>query len=96
LIGGTLMLMQKPAGQQAEHTAMSFEVNDIVAQIRSLRARRAVFEDYDLPGLRTVEHVCVLGIQTRRLVQGPGRQHPLPARGRRRVAAPAPAGVPLT
>jgi predicted enzyme related to lactoylglutathione lyase len=55
------MLMQKPAGQRAEHTAMSFEVHDIGAHIRALQARGVVFEDYDLPGLRTVEQISVRG-----------------------------------
>ncbi len=26
-------------------------------------ARGVVFDDYDLPGLKTVEHVCVLGAE---------------------------------
>ena len=29
--------------------------------IRELEARGVVFHDYDLPGLKTVNHVCVLG-----------------------------------
>ncbi len=59
--GGVLALMPKPDGQQAAHTAMSFEVADITSQIRDLTARGVTFADYDLPGLTTVDHVCVLG-----------------------------------
>jgi predicted enzyme related to lactoylglutathione lyase len=59
--GGTLALIEKPAGAQAQHTALSFEVADIRAAIGELQARGVTFEDYDLPGLKTVEHVCVLG-----------------------------------
>ena len=59
--GGALALMPKPDGQQAEHTVMSFEVADITSQIRDLAERGVTFEDYDLPGLTTVDHVCVLG-----------------------------------
>jgi hypothetical protein len=33
----------------------------MVAEIRDLAGRGVTFADYDLPGLRTVEHVCVLG-----------------------------------
>jgi hypothetical protein len=40
---------------------MSFEVGDIAARIRELSGRGVTFEDYDLPGLKTVDHVCVLG-----------------------------------
>ncbi|MEV6300663.1 VOC family protein [Actinoplanes sp. NPDC051861] len=61
--GATLALMEKPAGAQAEHTAMSFEVADIGASIKDLTSRGAVFADYDLPGLKTVDHVCVLGAE---------------------------------
>lgn len=59
--GGVLALMPKPEGQQAAHTVMSFEVHDIGDHIRDLATRGVVFEDYDLPGLKTVDHVCVLG-----------------------------------
>jgi predicted enzyme related to lactoylglutathione lyase len=59
--GGTLGLMVRAAGAQAQHTAMSFEVEDIGATIAELESRGATFEDYDLPDLRTVDHVCVLG-----------------------------------
>jgi predicted enzyme related to lactoylglutathione lyase len=59
--GGVLALMPKPDGQQAEHTVMSFEVTGIGDHIRELAGRGVTFEDYDLPGLKTVEHVCVLG-----------------------------------
>ena len=61
--GATLALMEKPAGAQAEHTAISFEVADIGASIKDLAGRGAVFADYDLPGLKTVDHVCVLGAE---------------------------------
>jgi len=59
--GGLLALLEKPPGVQAEHTALSFEVPDVVEAIRALEARGVEFEDYDLPGLTTVDHVCILG-----------------------------------
>ena len=61
--GATLALLEKPAGAQAGHTAISFEVSDIGASIKDLESRGAVFADYDLPGLKTVDHVCVLGAE---------------------------------
>lgn len=57
----TIALIQKPQGTQAEHTAISFEVSDVMSEVKELERRGVVFEDYDLPGLKTVEHVCVLG-----------------------------------
>jgi predicted enzyme related to lactoylglutathione lyase len=59
--GSTLALFPKPEGTKAEHTAISFRVPDIVASIAELTKAGVVFEDYDLPGLKTVNHVCVLG-----------------------------------
>ena len=59
--GALLALFPKPEGTRAEHTAVSFQVPDIEPAIRDLAARGVVFHDYDLPGFRTVDHVCVLG-----------------------------------
>ena len=59
--GAILALFPKPDGTKAEHTAVSFQVEDIVAEVRDLERRGVKFHDYDLPGLKTVEHVCVLG-----------------------------------
>ncbi|MCZ7565259.1 MAG: VOC family protein [Burkholderiales bacterium] len=59
--GATLALFPKPEGTKADHTAVSFEVDDIVAEVRALEGRGVAFHDYDLPGLKTVAHVCVLG-----------------------------------
>ena len=61
--GAVLALFPKPEGTKAEHTAVSFRVDDIVAEVRALEKRGVVFNDYDLPGFKTVEHVCVLGAE---------------------------------
>ena len=61
-VGGSILaLFPKPGGTKADHTAVSFRVDDIAASVASLERAGVVFEDYDLPGLKTVEHVCVLG-----------------------------------
>jgi catechol 2,3-dioxygenase-like lactoylglutathione lyase family enzyme len=62
--GGTrIALFPKPEGTKAQHTAVSFRVDDIGKAIAELAARGVRFADYDLPGLKTVEHVCVLGAE---------------------------------
>lgn len=61
--GSTLALFPKPEGTKAEHTAISFQVADIAAEIQSLERLGVVFEDYDFPDFKTVEHVCVLGAE---------------------------------
>ena len=59
--GSALALFPKPGGTRAEHTVISFQVPDIVASIEALKSRGVVFEDYDFPDFKTVNHVCVLG-----------------------------------
>ena len=58
---GHIALITKPEGTKAEHTALSFEVDGIEKVIEQLKAQGVVFEDYDFPNLKTVDHVCVLG-----------------------------------
>lgn len=60
--GGTeIALFPKPEGTKAEHTALSFRVDDISVSIDLLESRGVVFSDYDVPGFKTIGHVCVLG-----------------------------------
>lgn len=61
--GTTLALFPKPEGTKADHTAISFRVADIAASIEALKRKGVVFEDYDFPGFKTVNHVCVLGAE---------------------------------
>ena len=59
--GAQIALHHKEGGTKADHTVMSFEVSDIERDIRELEGAGVVFEDYDMPGLKTTNHVCVLG-----------------------------------
>ena len=61
--GSTLALFPKPEGTRADHTAISFQVQDIAASIERLKRAGVAFEDYDFPGLKTVDHICVLGAE---------------------------------
>lgn len=61
--GSVLALFPKPEGTKADHTIVSFQVSDINASIADLKRSGVVFEDYDFPGLKTVDHVCVLGAE---------------------------------
>ncbi len=61
--GSTLALFPKPEGTKAEHTAISFRVSDIAASVAELKKAGVVFESYDLPDFKTVDHVCVLGAE---------------------------------
>ncbi|HWM44435.1 MAG TPA: VOC family protein [Burkholderiales bacterium] len=59
--GAKLALMPKPGGTKAEHTALSFKVEDLAGAIKALKARGVGFHDYDLPGFKTVNHVAEMG-----------------------------------
>lgn len=60
--GGTeLALFPRAEGTRATHTAISFKVGHIGEAVAELQRRGVRFADYDLPGLKTVDHVCVLG-----------------------------------
>ena len=61
--GALLALFPRHETTRAEHTAISFQVPDVEAEVRALEAAGVVFEDYDLPGLRTNGHICVLGAE---------------------------------
>ena len=45
----------------AEHTLGAFTVQDVEAAVADLRSRGVTFEDYDMPGLRTVDGIADLG-----------------------------------
>jgi catechol 2,3-dioxygenase-like lactoylglutathione lyase family enzyme len=46
---------------ERSHTMAHFEVADMAAAVADLRARGAVFEEYDLPMLKTVNGIAPLG-----------------------------------
>ncbi|MFL5540609.1 MAG: VOC family protein [Longimicrobiaceae bacterium] len=53
--GNSFFALFTSAGKASgTHTQMGWEVADIEATVAALRARGVVFEEYDLPGLRTV------------------------------------------
>jgi catechol 2,3-dioxygenase-like lactoylglutathione lyase family enzyme len=59
--GSALALMPAADATPTGRTELSFEVANIVTEIHDLKRRGVEFADYDLPGLKTVDHVCVLG-----------------------------------
>jgi catechol 2,3-dioxygenase-like lactoylglutathione lyase family enzyme len=48
---GEFALFESVGTASGAHTQMGWEVDDIEATVRELRARGVVFEEYDLPGL---------------------------------------------
>jgi len=56
--GGEFALFQSEGAPSGDHTQMGWEVEDIEATVAALRARGVVFEEYDFPGLRTVDGIA--------------------------------------
>lgn len=59
LSGNGFFALFESAGQASgRHTQMGWEVLDIEATVAGLKARGVVFEEYDLPGLKTVNGIA--------------------------------------
>lgn len=56
--GGEFALFESAGGASGDHTQMGWEVDDIEATVADLRSRGVTFEEYDLPGLRTVDGIA--------------------------------------
>ena len=50
----------RPSGQ---HTQMAWFVEDIAASVAQLKDRGVRFEDYDFPGLKTIDGIADLGYE---------------------------------
>ncbi|GLZ34318.1 glyoxalase [Lentzea sp. NBRC 105346] len=59
--GDALGLMPAEAGAQTKHTVLTWEVSDLEGEIKDLEGKGVKFEDYDLPDLKTVNHIAVMG-----------------------------------
>jgi catechol 2,3-dioxygenase-like lactoylglutathione lyase family enzyme len=51
-------LFESTGAASGTHTQMGWEVDDIEATVAALRSCGVVFEEYDLPGLKTVNGVA--------------------------------------
>ena len=59
--GDGRVLLYRSAAPPAGHTLSGFEVDRLEPIMDALRARGVTFEDYDFPGLRTVDQVATIG-----------------------------------
>lgn len=55
---GQFVVFQSAGRPSGDHTQMAFTVDDIEAVVATLRTRGVVFEDVDIPGLRTVDGIA--------------------------------------
>jgi predicted enzyme related to lactoylglutathione lyase len=55
---GTLLVYGRPAPNTADHTQVRLWSDDVERDVREFETRGAIFEDYDFPTLKTVNHVA--------------------------------------
>jgi catechol 2,3-dioxygenase-like lactoylglutathione lyase family enzyme len=56
--GGWFALFESAGKPSGEHTQLAWQVEDIQATVSWLRARGVVFEEYDLPVLKTIDAIA--------------------------------------
>ena len=59
--GTFLIVYERPTPTKADSTAASFFVADVEATVKGLKDRGVVFEEYDFPGLQTVNSIATMG-----------------------------------
>jgi catechol 2,3-dioxygenase-like lactoylglutathione lyase family enzyme len=57
---GVFALFQSAGRASGDHTQMAFDVDDLDAVVGELRKRGVVFEEVDVPGLRTVDGIATV------------------------------------
>ena len=58
----TLLIYGRPSGNLADHTQVRFWSADIDRDVQELVGRGVVFDDYDTPTFKTVDHVATTPI----------------------------------
>jgi predicted enzyme related to lactoylglutathione lyase len=60
--GGSWIYLYHSGGAGTSKASQAFwQVKDVEAEVRELRARGVVFEEYDMPGLKTVNGIATGG-----------------------------------
>ena len=55
---GTLIMLYERGRTTADNTALTFEVDDLSGTVSELRTSGVQFEEYDFPGLKTVNSIA--------------------------------------
>ena len=69
------VIYPSPNAGKSPNTCMGFATDDIDAEVRDLKARGVVFEEYDYPTLKTVDSYRDHRSSARRLVPRFGGEH---------------------
>ena len=55
---GSFLLFESSGEASGSHTQLGWDVDDLEATVASLRESGVVFEEYDLPGFKTVDGIA--------------------------------------
>jgi catechol 2,3-dioxygenase-like lactoylglutathione lyase family enzyme len=55
---GGFLLFESSGAASGDHTQLGWDVDDVEAAVEELRGRGVVFEEYDLPGFKTVNGIA--------------------------------------
>ena len=59
--GSAFLLYPSEFAGTAKNTALGWQIDDVDKEVKDLRSKGVVFEDYDMPGLKTVNGVATMG-----------------------------------
>ncbi|MFP5352870.1 MAG: VOC family protein [Actinomycetota bacterium] len=59
--GTAFTVFPSSGASDGSYTQLGFWVRDVEAEVRDLRSRGVVFEEYDMPGFKTVDSVASVG-----------------------------------
>ncbi len=60
---GTGVYLYQRGPSKADHTLAGFKVNDLASEMAVLKEKGIAFEEYDLPGLKTINGIATIGGQ---------------------------------
>ena len=69
---GTVLQVFESDAKKSGDTAATFDVEDLAKEMEELRGRGIRFEEYDLPGIKTVQGVATMGDHRAAWFKDPG------------------------
>ena len=69
---GSVIQVFESDSEKCGDTAATFEVKDLAREMAALRKKKVKFEEYDLPGIKTVRGVATMGEHKGAWIKDPG------------------------
>ena len=61
--GVNISIYKRETPTKADHTVLTFEVEKIEPEIKILKSKGVIFEDYDMPSLKATNHIYQRGAE---------------------------------